>query len=518
MFFLNFFAREKLSQVTAFLESRIYSVWFLAMFLTYLSFSPLAIAGMGYMGENLEAAQQIASNLLHWVKGQSGQWPINWPRHGAVEMFFEAPLLLLEPLLPFNSSFPADRILSLQPVMMTSAISTIILKWSRRLTGSLKLAIAVTLSASFATMLWPYAYIGLETTQSLFLLLAGYLALNYEKPVTWPRTLVLALSAGVAASAKSNGLFLLPALGFLVCAYFWRDWQNYQSLFSVLKKEWAKASFLASIILMFYWVGSYSRSVYWKQHGSLMEYVTSHVLIESPITFLMNMWSQFFSINKGLGFFAPIAVAGLLAIRRTFRREPQLAYFSLLVLGGATCSLSLFFPWQDEVWGPRYLHSAVAPLALCLAAALRQIGFSRRNKALLFAATVFGLSVSFLGSIFYYGQLHRAATATGNSTLENLLNDPRFNHIRFNLKLAQCRVMPTNEQWPKPKYWWFSKPQDAPPESAVNLCDYSYPQSPIFDSIKAPRRAALLKLSLLLGVWLLGWIVWLGVKQKERVP
>ncbi len=508
--------QAKLSQVNAFVESRICWLWFLAMFLTYLSFSPLAIAGMGYMDENIESAQQIAANLSQWMKGRSAQSPINWPRHGAVEMIFEVPLLLVQRALSGESAYLADRIVSLQPVLMTSAISTIVLKWSRRLTGNLKQAIVIAFAASFATMLWPYAYIGLETTQSLFLLLAGFLALNYEKSVSWPRTLALALSAGVAASAKSNGLFLLPALGFLAGAYLWRDWQDYQAIFGVLKKEWAKASCLASIILVFYLVGSYSRASYWKRHGSLMDYVSRHVLIESPITFLMNLWSQFFSLNKGLVFFAPMAVVGLLVIRQTFRNEPQLAYFSLLILGGATCSLSLLFPWQDEVWGPRYLHSAVAPLVLCLAAALRQINWSRKRKTMLFAAVVFGLMVSFLGSVFYYGLLYNAANATGTSTLERLLNDPRFNHIRFNLRLLRCRLAPGTEQWPEPEYWWFAKPPDAPPERSLNLCNYSRPQPLIFDSTKAPRLANLLRLSLLAGVFLLAWIGRVGWRAEPE--
>lgn len=508
-------AQATLSQAKYFVEFRICFFWFLAVFLIYLSFSPLAISGMGYMGENLESARQIASHLPEWMKGRSSHAPINWPRHGAVEMIFEVPFLLVQNLLSGENSYLADRAISLQPILMTSAVSAIVLKWSRRLTGSLKLAIAVAFSASFATMLWPYAYIGLETTQSLFLLLAGYLALDYEKPVAWPRTLALGLAAGVAASAKSNGLFLLPALGFLVCAYLWRDWQNYLAVFAVLKKEWAKALSMASIILAFYWAGSYSRAVYWSQHGSLMDFVYRNVLIESPLTFLMNLWSQFFSINKGLIFFAPIAVAGLLAVRRAFRNAPQLAYFSCLTVGGAACSLSLLVPWEDEVWGPRYLHSAVAPLVLCLAAALRGAGLNRKRQSMLVAAAAFGLMVSFLGCIFYYGALHKAANAAGSSTLENLLNDPRFNHPRFNLKLLRSRFSSTGEQWPQPERWWFEKPPDAPVQSSVNLRDYARLQPAMLDSTQPRTLAVCLRFALLSGGALLVLVCVAAWKQKE---
>lgn len=498
-----------------FIERKIYALWFLGIFLIYLSFSPMVIAGMGYMGENMRTAEQITSQLLAWMKGGSNVMPILWPRHGAVEMLFEVPFLLLQRIFFGPDSFWADRIMSLQPVLFTSLISVIILSWSKRLTGDLKLAIAVTLAASFATMLWPYAYIALETTQSLFLLLAGFIALNYEKPPTWPRTMLLAVVAGIAASTKSNGFFLLPAIGFLAVSFFWRDWNNYLAIGQVLKRQWQKALTLMLIILMFYWIGSYSRAMYWEQHGSLLGYVVRNVLIESPLTFLMNLWSQFFSLNKGLIFFAPIAMVGLLTIKKAARTAPQLAYFSLLVLAGSACSLSLLIPWQDEVWGPRYLHTAVAPLILCLATALRAIRSNWKWNTLLAATTVFGLAVSFLGSIFYYGQLHSAASNIGNSTIENFLNDPRFNHPRFNLKLLQSRVFSKDEQWPTPERWWFNKPPDVPTPQTVNLRDYAQLQPLMLNSSEAKRLAFCLRGVFLVGGALLASAVVVAWKRKD---
>jgi len=507
--------RAKLSQVNAFVEYRIALFWFVAVFLVYLSFSPLAISGMGYMGENIEAAQRITANLWQWINGNVGQFVVNWPRHGAVEMLFEVPLLLLQPLLPIKSSDPADRLMSFQPILLTALTSAIFLKWSRRLTGDWKPAIAVTLAASFATMLWPYAYIGLETTQSFFLLLAGFLALNYEQPVAWPRTIALGLAAGVAASAKSNGLFLLPALGFLVCVYLWRDWRNYRALIGVLKQEWAKALCLILLIAAFYWVGSYSRALYWRQHGSLMDYVYRNVLIESPLTFALNLWGQFFSRNKGLVFFAPLAMVGLLVSRTSFRVAPQMTIFSWLVLAGSAGSLSLLVPWEDEVWGPRYLHSAVAPLILCLAAALRAVRPGLLEKTTLVAAATIGLAISCLGSLFYYGTLHRAASDAGQATLENFLNDPRFNHPHFNFKLLQSRFFSQEQQWPKPERWWFEKPPDAPDVRSVDLRDYAEPQPMILNPAKSYRLVTLMKGCLLLGITLLLWACFVVCRKRD---
>lgn len=516
MFFSKALKSARPSPVFDFLEYKISMLWFCAIFLTYLSFSPLSIGGMGYMSENLQAAEQIATHILNWVKPTIDQTHIQWPRHGAVEMFFEVPFLLVQQTVLGRNSFWADRVVSLQPVLLTSLISTIILRWSKRLTGNSKAAIAISLAATFATMLWPYAYIGLEIKQSFFLLLAGYLALNEERLPTWPRTLTLGFAAGIAASAKSNGFFLLPALLFLVVCFFWRDWNNAQTIGKDLKKDWQKAACLIVIISAFYGVGSYTRAVYWNQHGSLMDYVFRNVIIESPLTFLMNLWSQFFSLNKGLVFFAPLAGVGLFTIPKTFRVAPQLAVFSLLVLAGSACSLSLLVPWEDEVWGPRYLHAAVAPLILCWAGAMRAIRLDWKWKSLLTTAAAFGLAVSFLGSFFYYGQLHSAARDSATSTLEHFLNDPRFNHPRFNLKLLSCRMFSRDEQWPAPDRWWFEAPPDAPTPVIVNLRDYAQPQPLMLNSSKSRVLAFGLRISFFLGVALLALTIVTAWKQRER--
>ena len=115
-----------------------------------------------------------------------------------------------------------DRAVSVEPVLLSALLITLIFVWSRRLTGSAGWAALLALGTAFATMIWPYAYIGLETTQSVFLLAAGWLALEEPSTRSWPRTLAFAISAAIAVSAKSTGAFLVPAVLFLISRYFAR--------------------------------------------------------------------------------------------------------------------------------------------------------------------------------------------------------------------------------------------------------------------------------------------------------
>src|SRR5206468_6773775 len=130
---------------------------------------------------NLIASDQIASNIVNWITLNHVATGIDWPRHGFLELVFEVPFLLVSRLLSGSSAESADRILAIEPVLVTSLLVTLVFTWVHRITSSLVWGYCLALIAGLSTMLWPYAYIGLETTQSLFLLLSGFLALSSEK-------------------------------------------------------------------------------------------------------------------------------------------------------------------------------------------------------------------------------------------------------------------------------------------------------------------------------------------------
>src|SRR5262249_18748540 len=108
-----------------------------------------------------------------------------------------------------------DRLVALQPVLATSVLCVIVFLWVRRITSSEAWAYALALVTGFSTIFWPYAYMAMEPTQSLFLFLAGYLTLGTDARSTWRRWVAIALCGGVAISVKGNGAALAPAIGFL---------------------------------------------------------------------------------------------------------------------------------------------------------------------------------------------------------------------------------------------------------------------------------------------------------------
>src|SRR5215469_17503014 len=92
------------------------------------------------------------------------------PRHGVIELLFEIPFVLIGRAFGGGSVW-ADRTLSLEFVLATAALVTLIFDWTWKITSNLAWSYLLSIAAGLCTMLWPYAYVGMETTQAFFLFL-----------------------------------------------------------------------------------------------------------------------------------------------------------------------------------------------------------------------------------------------------------------------------------------------------------------------------------------------------------
>src|SRR2546426_1891851 len=188
----------------------------LGLFASYLALAPGTTDGRGYVPEDREAALQMLAGFNALVKGRPVP-PVAWTRHGPVPLLLDLPFVRLGKLL-----VSPDFVLSLQPVFLTAALLTLLYIWLREFCTP-GMSLLLTLIGAFGTMLWPYAYIGLETKQSFFVLLAGYLGIARGKLQTRPQLLLFSLACALAISVKSTGFVLAPAIAYLVYLQFRGD-------------------------------------------------------------------------------------------------------------------------------------------------------------------------------------------------------------------------------------------------------------------------------------------------------
>jgi hypothetical protein len=356
--------------------------------------------------------------------------------------------------------------------------------WSVRLSGSRAWGIAVALAGTFATMLWPYAYIGMETLQSLALLAAAYCALAdaREGPPPWGRSLVFGALAGFAVSAKSIGFLLVPA-----AAYLWYRLHPSRSGPTVGRGV-ASIGIAAAVFAL----NLATRLTSWQRFGGTAAYGRGW-LVSDPIAPFLHATALLVSPNKGLLVFAPLAVVGLLALPAAWRRDRAVCVFALLTLCGVGGGLSVLGIWSDETWGPRYLHVAVAPLLLVFAVSRAGRHLRLRSEAPFAAATAAGFAVSALGVLFYYGSLTGAANATTTLTLESLQGDLTWNHPRFNAHLL--RVWLSRGTIPflihREKTWNFHDPNPPIVWRAFDARPMAAPQPFVLVPARAGRERAL---------------------------
>jgi len=438
---------------------------FAGLTLLYLALSPWRITDRGYNGQDVHAADAWTSAAFRFLSGGGWNTPSAWSRHGVLGFAPHVPFVAASRALFGSDPRAEDAVTSLEPLLETIALLALLFAWARRL-SSARRALAITLAAAFTTMLWPYAYVGLETTQSLAFFAAGYLALAVPPSGSRWLTAAFVTVAVLAVSVKSTGIFLLPAVAFLVFVFF-RDRAPGDP-----RKLWRSLAAAAAAGILVIGGNAWTREFFWRRFGGSWANV-QHTFVHDPFLFLFNAVSLVASPNKGLLFYAPLAVFGLCRIPRAISVRRRTGLFAALTFACLVAGFAFLKIWSDETWGPRYLHSAVAPLMLCLAFPASRPGRFRARRLLAAAAGILGGIVSSLGILFPYGAPYHASRLAGQNTLEAIQGDVVWNPIRFDLRLLECALRPERERiWVAAHYWWFFKTPGSAAEPAIDLSRY----------------------------------------------
>jgi hypothetical protein len=479
-------------------------ILFAGLALFYMAFSPGSIAGRGYTSEEIESGLRMLTAATAWIKGHPVP-PMTWSRHGPLPVLFDLPFLKVGKRL-----ISPDFILSFEPSLFTAALLVILYLWLRKVCSA-AVALFLTFTAAFGTMLWPYAYIGLETKQSLFVFLAGYLALANGRIRNWGRVVLFGLSCGLALALKSNGIVLWPVVAYLIYIQFWERRQSQR----------VQLITIVALVVLIYLLGSWGRSFYWGPLGGAAKSFRFW-LIDSPLQFFTNAVGVFGSPTKGLFVYAPMILLCVFALPKVFRTDRPIAFFALLVTGCTVLFISIFRTTADETWGERYLHVSVAPLMLCIGYAWPRFAWRRHLPAIILAGI--GICISFLGAFYYYGVLDFAAKEAGQNTMEWITGDENWNPVLFNARLFRVWVADSGTApvlWTPAHIWVWTPPPSALPWKSINLRDYCQPQSFMLRFWHLPKSGLTLQifrffvLWLVVGLLLLSWTIVSAVQEED---
>jgi len=228
-----------------------------------------------------------------------------------------------------------------------------------------------------------------------------------------------------------------------------------------------------------------------------------------------NLIGVFGSPTKGLAVFAPVLLLCIYAIPRAWRSEHRdTAVFAFLITACSAGLISLLTVTSDEVWGPRYMHVAVAPLLLCIGAAWPRLDW----KIALSTAglAIAGLLISFLGTFSIYGVPSVIMREAGHNTMEWINGDPVWLAPMLEARLVRAWFTPGDAPmpWTASHTWVWEPPKDHPLEwKAVDLMDYCTPQSVLLKSWRDPLSGTdritfrVSQFSAIAGPLLLLWLI-----------
>jgi hypothetical protein len=456
---LSFHLRQTHTVSNTRMNRAVIGMVFFGVFATYAALTPGTTMGMGYVDEEKRSGDSMLAIVEARFSGHPTP-PILWTRNGPLPGVLDLPFLVIG-----RRIVSEDFVLSLDPVLETALLVTILFVWLQKLTSP-SLAFLLTIAGAFGTMLWPYAYLGLETKQSLFLMLAGYWALECRAIRSFPGALLFGLCCALAVSVKSTGVVLSPAIAYLIYVQFREAWRG-RLRFAV-----AALSVIGSMLVLCAAV----KSRYWTALGVSSWDMLKPLMADSMFQYLGNVIGMFGSPTKGLLLYAPPTLLSLYAVPKAWRTRRDLTTFVLLVVGGTVSGFAALRFFADELWGPRYLYICVAPLLLLIAASRQQ--FCLRRDAMLIPLLALGVVVSFLGAYYYYGNMHFATMKAGQNSEEELVGDPRWNHVWFNARLFTIwwRHPAGPVPWTPEHQWMYERPKDVPPAKTIDLREWSQPQ------------------------------------------
>jgi hypothetical protein len=318
------------------------------------------------------------------AQGVPGKDNRTYGRVGVPQPILEAPFYVAGDLVDTGDSY-TYRNLALRlynPFIAALAVVAVFGIVLVRL-GSYRAAVAIALLVAFASMVWPYSKIGMDTTGMagiawfyLFALLAAH------GRSIWPWIATGALVGVVFATTLYLVLAVVPAAVLLWPAL--RSASRGRRRTLILALCVPVAAFLAVYVAY-----NYAR------FGTLNESEEGYLPTrDAPINFL----GVLFSPGKGLILYSPLVVLGALGLREMWRDDRR---FAIAILGSlAMCTLAMAGTthWADETWGPRY----VVPVAFLGIVPIAWWCRTRRQRAIVAAVACLAVVVQLVGVVAPY--------------------------------------------------------------------------------------------------------------------
>jgi hypothetical protein len=336
--------------------------------------SPLA-AGVGFEGKDGELIGRV----------------------GLPQPLLEAPFYLVGWAIDAVASgseqyrYRRGTILLYNPFVL-ALVAVLILLIMLRVHGSTAWSIVIAALFTLASMAWPYSKIGMDTTATLGVAIAFFGAVAArDADGLWPWW-TAGFGAGLAVAAKQYELPVVAAMGLLM-------WPGLR----VARRERLRR--VGALLLPFLaWMAAMAW-YNWSRLGSATE--TGNADYEQTLAAPLNAIGFLVSPGKGLVWYSPLVVLGVLGLVALWRRDRRLALTIAIVFVLGVVFVALTPHWTDETWGPRYL----LPVAWLLLIPIPWWVTTRLRQRVLGTVAVLSVAVQLVAILVPYAQTVRSTQA-----------------------------------------------------------------------------------------------------------
>lgn len=321
------------------------------------------------------------------IVGRGGHY---YSRTGLTQPLLEAPAYWLGEQLDQVSSHGRNyrwRLTVLQLFDPAMAALTVVAIFALLLLRGVteRRALLIAALCAIGTLIWPYSKIGMDTTLMAMLALTVLAAAWTAAQPTTGRFALLGCAVAMTMNSKAYGaLLVLGVLPLLAspCKQLVRE-----------RRIRELAALAVPLIVGLAAIGWYN----WYRTGSVTNFDNTYIagrLLALPFS----VAGLLVSPGKGLVFYSPLVVLGLLGLRELRRVDRPLARAITLIASINVLVIAMSISWSDETWGPRYLVPSAWMLVLPIAWWLT----NRRRRRWLGAAAVAGVCVQFAGVLASY--------------------------------------------------------------------------------------------------------------------
>ena len=208
--------------------------------------------------------------------------------------------------------------------------------------GSARWACAIAGAFTFGSLAWPYSSIGMETTLMSLTALVLFLVLVSLRVDLLPVWAATGFVAGATATTKPYGIVVVAPLFIPVLARL-RDWP---------RRRWVYVAAAVAVPMLAWgclqlWYNAY-------RFGGIFTFGTTQ-RFSPTLAAPFNLLGFIASPGKGLLFYSPLVLLGVLGLPQLWRRDRLFALTVIAGFGFLTLLMSGSAHWSDETWGPRYI-------------------------------------------------------------------------------------------------------------------------------------------------------------------